>query len=59
MKTLNKRYDQSLQSVKAQKECPCSAGACTGCLSPEYKPSSQTQVNILFPRHRTGQYNLY
>lgn len=59
MKTLKKRYDKSLKSVRAQKACPCSAAACTGCLSPEYQPSSQTQYNKFYPQHKSGQYKLY
>lgn len=59
MKKLNKRFEKTLKSVRAQKACPCSGSACIGCRSPEYPPSSQSQYNKLYPQHRDYQNKLF
>lgn len=46
MKKLNKRYEKSLKSVRAQKTCPCS-GVCTGCNSDSNAMQRQVRTQSL------------
>lgn len=56
MRKLNKRYEKSLKSVRAQKTCPCS-GTCSGC-NGEPK-AMQSQVDKQSSNSRTYQNKLW
>ena len=56
MKRLNKRYEKSLKSVRAQKVCPCS-GTCTGCNG--QARAMQNQVNKQSDNSKTYQTKLW
>lgn len=56
MKKLNKRYERSLKSVRAQKVCPCS-GTCTGC--GDNGNAMQKQVNRQSENSKTYQTKLW
>ena len=56
MKKLNKRYEKSLKSVRAQVTCPCS-GVCSGCNG---EPNAmQSQVNRQTENSKTYQTKLW
>ena len=56
MKRLNKRYERSLKSVRAQKVCPCS-GTCTGC--GDKAKAMQNQVKAQSQNSNTYQTKLW
>ncbi len=56
MKKLNKRYEKSLKSVRAQKTCPCS-GVCTGCNG--NSDAMQSQVRTQSANSKTYQTKLW
>ncbi len=59
MKKLNKRYEKSLKSVRAQKTCPCS-GVCSGCNTTSGGSIGvQSQVDRQSSNSRTYQTKLW
>lgn len=59
MRKLNKRYEKSLKSVRAQKTCPCS-GTCSGCNTLSGgKIEVQSQVKKQTPISTAAQQKLW
>lgn len=58
MKKLNKRYEKSMNSVRAQITCPCSANACRGCNSMDIKTNLES-LRTMQRQHEANQYKLY
>lgn len=58
MKKLNKRYEKSLKSVKAQVTCPCNALGCRNCEA-DYNQGVRNINSALdmSKQHQTRLYN--
>ena len=58
MKRLNKRYEQSKNSIKAQIACPCSTSVCRGCITGDFVTNRNDFVKQ-FDEHTKLQYKLF